>query len=333
MDWLDNLHNLKVEVTSYCNAACPGCQRNHFGGKTVDTLDLNHMSLDLWTKIMKDSQELKLQEILFDGAVGDLIMHPKALDIIKIAQQHHPKTEILINTNGGARNTTFWSELGGLLSRYNHRVNFAIDGLEDTHHIHRRNTKFDLIIRNAKAFIEAGGRASWTYTAFDHNIHQIEIARQRAIDLGFTFWELRGSCIPGTDMVVKTESEDYQIGTDNIDDITETLDKIIEEKYPTYYDFNHIDHKCTAYRERQIQIDWEGNLWPCSYIYSTEVQTIAETMSPFEEEKLQHPKDKINLNYNSLTDILQNTFYTKELPDAIESECLTVCKERCGLGK
>lgn len=42
----DNITKLKVEVTSYCNAACPGCVRNDFGGKTVDWLNLSHRSMD-----------------------------------------------------------------------------------------------------------------------------------------------------------------------------------------------------------------------------------------------------------------------------------------------
>lgn len=332
MDWLGNTHNIKVEITSYCNAACPGCQRNHMGGKTIDELDLKHMDLDLWKKILVDTKILDLQEILFDGAVGDMIMHPKALDFVKEAMLAHPKTEILINSNGGARNEKFWSELGSMLSKRNHRINFAIDGLEDTHHLHRRNTKFELVIRNIKAFIKAGGRASWTFTAFDHNLHQIEIARKKAIELGFSYWELRGSCIPGEDMEVLTDKEAYEIGTDNIDEIREELVKIVEEKYPIVNDFGWIDHKCTSYRERQIQIDWEGNLWPCSYIYSTEVKTVPERISPFGEGKLDHPKDKINLKDRSFKEIMEDIFYKEILPDNIDRECLAVCQERCGLG-
>ncbi len=332
MDWLRNTHNIKVEITSFCNAACPGCQRNHMGGKTINELDLQHMDLELWKKILVDTQVLDLQEILFDGAVGDMIMHPQALDFVQAALDAHPHTEILINTNGGARNAKFWSELGTKLSSRNHRINFAIDGLDDTHSLHRRNTKYDLIMRNVQAFIGAGGRASWTFTAFDHNVHQIDLAKSKAIDLGFSYWEVRGSCIPGTDMEVLTDKEAYQIGTDNIDEIKEELVKIVEEKYPVVNDFGWIDHKCTAYRERQIQIDWKGNLWPCSYIYSTEVKTIPERTSPFGEGKLDHPRENINLKHRSFKDIMEDVFYKEVLPSNIEQECLEVCKERCGLG-
>ena len=146
MNWLDNFNNIKVEITSHCNAKCPGCTRNITGGKNISNLDLNHMPLELWQRIMhEDTKGMLLNEILFDGNVGDLCMHPDAIDFIKTTVDAHPECSIHINTNGGARNEKFWAGLGNALKDKAHRVNFAIDGLEDTHHIHRRSTTYDII--------------------------------------------------------------------------------------------------------------------------------------------------------------------------------------------
>ena len=41
---LDNVKEIHIEPTSLCNAECPMCARNHFGGATKK--DLN---LDEWT--------------------------------------------------------------------------------------------------------------------------------------------------------------------------------------------------------------------------------------------------------------------------------------------
>lgn len=332
MNWLQNLRNLKVEITSYCNAACPGCTRNITGGKTVDNLELSHMGIDLWTRLCEvDTKGILIREMLFDGSVGDFCMHPQALEFVDIFMAAHDESEILINTNGGARNVKFWSELGKRLSKINHRVNFAIDGLEDTHHIHRRRTTYEIVVRNMMAFIQAGGRANWVFTAFDHNIHQITAAESRAHAMGCAYFEVRQSCIPGEDMYTKTEDEEYSIGTDLIDDVPERLDKLIEDVYPILMHDDHTDSPCTAYRERQIQIDWLGNVWPCSYIYSTEVKKKRESLSPFYENESMHPGGGISLHEHQLKDILKNNFYTKILPEAIEQVSWLVCQERCDL--
>ncbi len=42
-----------------------------------------------------------LNEILFDGNVGDLCMHPDAIDFIKTTVDAHPECSVHINTNGG----------------------------------------------------------------------------------------------------------------------------------------------------------------------------------------------------------------------------------------
>ena len=42
---LNSIIDMHVEITNRCNAACPMCARNDFGGKTKEDLEL-----DEWTK-------------------------------------------------------------------------------------------------------------------------------------------------------------------------------------------------------------------------------------------------------------------------------------------
>jgi sulfatase maturation enzyme AslB (radical SAM superfamily) len=63
-------------------------------------------------------------------------------------------------------------------------VSFALDGLADTHFLHRRKTDFNTIIRNVSAFAKAGGQAHWKMIVFQHNQHQIEAAARLAEDIG-----------------------------------------------------------------------------------------------------------------------------------------------------
>lgn len=328
MNWLDNFENIKVEVTSYCNAKCPGCTRNITGGAVVPQLELNHMPYKLWHRIMhEDTQGMHLAEVLFDGNVGDLCMHPEAHQLVKTTIDAHPETHISVNTNGGARNEAFWEEMGSIVKDVPHRFNFAIDGLEDTHAIHRRSTNYDIIIRNMRAFLKGGGQANWVYTIFDHNTHQIRDAHYRAVANDCHWFQTRWSCIPGSDLYTKTDKEEYEIGTETIYDHEEefhVLRNIIPHQEP-----EDAGHKCNAFNEKQIQIDFRGILWPCSYIYSTEVYNNDPLdSSPFIRD-IKHPGSSLSLYNHKLKDILNNEFFTTQLPKAIEDEQLEICNKWC----
>lgn len=329
MNWLENTCNFKVEITSYCNAACPGCIRNVTGGKTVDSLDLEHMSIDVWRRFVEqDTKDIRIREMLFDGNVGDFCMNPDALDFVKLFIAAHPKSEVHINTNGGARSIQFWKDLGSMLSNINHRVNFAIDGLEDTHHIHRRRTTYEMVTRNMQAFISTGGRANWVYTAFGHNVHQIAEARDRAEKMQCSFFEVRQSCIDSEDLYTKTDTEEYTIETDSIRDVEEYQDKLIEEKHKIIIrEVKPADSPCKAYAEHQMTIDWRGTVWPCTYVYATEV-TNQLSFSPFKNGE-PWPGDEINLKHNTFIDIVNSTFYKNTVPDAVSCGKWDVCKMQC----
>jgi len=95
-----------------------------------------------------------------------------------------------MNTNGGMRKPEFWAKMGTLFSKklrdhWSWQITFSIDGLADTNHLYRRNVEWDKLVANAKAFIDAGGRAEWDYLIFKHNEHQIDEAKQLSKDMGF----------------------------------------------------------------------------------------------------------------------------------------------------
>ena len=64
-------------------------------------------------------------------------------------------------------------------------VTFGIDGLEDTNHLYRKNVKWDVLQRNFRAYISAGGVADWQFIPFSWNKHQIEDTRDFAFKEGF----------------------------------------------------------------------------------------------------------------------------------------------------
>ena len=191
----DKVTMLHVEPTSKCNASCPGCPRNNCGYGVKKSLILQDLDPDII--IAEANKLINLKVIHLCGNVGDAIAYKylnKAVDKV-VAQNEffriikaNKHWSLSIATNGSLRSTKWWEELGkkcNLNLFKSHRIQFGIDGLEDTNHIYRQATNFNKIIDNAKAFIDAGGVAEWQYLKFKHNQHQVDEARQLANDIGF----------------------------------------------------------------------------------------------------------------------------------------------------
>jgi MoaA/NifB/PqqE/SkfB family radical SAM enzyme len=62
--------------------------------------------------------------------------------------------------------------------------------------LYRKNVKYNKVIENATAFIQAGGRAQWNFIVFKHNEHQVEAARQLAQSMGFKWFRAKVSKRP-----------------------------------------------------------------------------------------------------------------------------------------
>ena len=100
---------------------------------------------------------------------------------------YFPKDKsIITHSNGGLRKLETWKRAGELLQGSdNWFMWFSIDGLSDTNHLYRRNVKWDILMRNVKAFLSAKGNAYWDMLVFKHNQHQVENVKLLAKQLGF----------------------------------------------------------------------------------------------------------------------------------------------------
>jgi MoaA/NifB/PqqE/SkfB family radical SAM enzyme len=182
----------QLEITTYCNAACPQCPRNNNGSGTNPYLKLEHLPRDVIDSTFTQELCSRLRQVFFCGSYGDPIMHPDFLDILRDFRRKCPTLWLYIHTNGGAHDTEYWTALAEIVGSYG-QVDFNIDGLGDTNHLYRRNTNFDKIISNATAYIKAGGRAVWNYIIFEHNQHQVNQAKDLSIKLGFQEFKHRAT--------------------------------------------------------------------------------------------------------------------------------------------
>jgi len=177
---------LHIEASSKCNAWCPACPRNNNGYGLKAGLVEQDLKTDQLANIL--DQLPQLEGIQFCGNYGDPVIAHNFVELIKLAKVHTQK--IQIHTNGSLRTAAWWKELAGLLVDINHDVWFGIDGLEGVHEIYRQGTDYTKIIENAKAFISAGGTATWQFIPYAHNEHQVKDCIRTSQQLGFKQFKL-----------------------------------------------------------------------------------------------------------------------------------------------
>ena len=187
----EKLSQMHIELTNSCNAACPMCTR-FFGNSPLirPDLELGQITLDKFKKYFPKEVMDKMEVILFCGVHGDPCVARDVYEICEYIAETNPNTCVRMNTNGGMRNTEFWSKLGKLFASkengpWSWRITFSIDGLKDTNHLYRRNVVWDKLYANVKAYLDTGAQAEWDFLIFKHNEHQLQEAKDLSEELGF----------------------------------------------------------------------------------------------------------------------------------------------------
>ena len=261
-----DIRHVHLEISSMCNAECPLCPRNFFGYPINSGYQEHAMTLAEAQKIFTPEFLLQLKGITINGNFGDIVMCPDAVKIISYFRQHNPSLHINISTNGGARNQQFWTNLAKL----NCFVHFCLDGLEDTHSIYRRNTRYDVVLNNAKTFISAGGIASWKFIIFDHNKHQIETARQLSKQLKFVaFIPIDHGRNQGPVFNAEKKLEfylgkppEYEVTFENHQEMHYNSSKSLDTLPPP----KPSPVKCKVKQDNSIYVNSLGEVYPCCWL-------------------------------------------------------------------
>ena len=192
---VEEVQILEFEPTSHCNAKCAHCPRFNIthdeifksDGTLHPDLTLNHIDVNAVLQNLELDRMLLLRHIIIQGDKGDPCMHPQIDQLVTGLISAPSQPRITLTTNGSIRSNKWWAKLAEIK---NLEVVFSIDGLEDTNHLYRVGLDYNTIIKNATAFINAGGDAIWKMIVFKHNEHQIDKIKLLAKDLGFTEFRL-----------------------------------------------------------------------------------------------------------------------------------------------
>lgn len=243
---LDNTKVLHIEPTTVCQAACPQCDREN-SDLYDDEINRHSLSLAQVQQTIAESTAKNLDKVFACGTFGDPAANPELLNIFRWFREINPDVTLGMNTNGGLRNTAWWTEIGTLFCKPLDYVVFSIDGLEDTNHLYRRNVSWKKVIENALAFAKTGASAHWDMLIFDYNKHQIDDAEQLAKKLGFSWFRCK-------------VSKRFQWRP------IEGLDPPEGVDLPNVVDPDSIS--CHALNEKSLYLAATGELLPCCWIGS-----------------------------------------------------------------
>ena len=153
-----------IEPTSKCTLECPLCDRTWFY-ETFKKRNLHEINVDNIVNFIGVNASISLC-----GNNGDPIYHSNFLELCKKFKDNN--CSLHIHTNGSAKTKAWWEKLKNILTK-DDCITFAIDGLEDTNHVYRKNAKWNSIMTAIKTLKNRDFKTVWQFIPFKHNQHQI----------------------------------------------------------------------------------------------------------------------------------------------------------------
>lgn len=337
----DQLKNIHLEITNRCQASCAMCSRNFHGGLENPLIKNQDWTVDDFKKILAPDILNHLEGFYFCGNFGDPIINNDLIEMCKYSTSINPNLYIRIHTNGGARNESWWEELAKSLPPA-HNLIFAIDGFEDTHSIYRTGTSYDTIIKNATAFIRAGGTAEWAFIKFKHNEHQLEEAEQRAKELGFARFTYKDSArfvaTEKFEVLDKQGNVSYYLEPPTGSSINLITQDVIDN-YKNVVAASEID--CYVVHTKEIYIDAYKNVMPCCFLasvpynYSTAKDIANDIKTEIKSQHLSLIKDLGDTNAltNSIKHIVSTDAWQTVWQKYWGEQKLITCARTCGVNK
>ena len=297
---VEDIKVIQIGPTTKCNGICKYCVRNL---QKVPSIDIDPVIFD---KLPIET----IDRVFFSGIAGDPIFYKPLFDVIEKITKLNENLKISIATNGSIHSDVWWEYLAHLMSDHpkNH-VYFALDGLEDTHHIYR-GINYNKVLRNMKSFIKGGGNAIWQFIVFKYNEHQIKEAEKIANDIGCLFIQKMSRKYEETGDFAKPSNVKYN----SREEMCNTLS----------------DPICCFYIDRkEIWVEADNSVHPCCFLSSKFFFKTPDLSNLFKDKLMfnyYRSRKILNLLEHSLKEILNSSYfeYTNE-----NFEEMDVCKKHC----
>tara|TARA_B100002019_G_C21259557_1_gene595898 strand:+ start:373 stop:1419 length:1047 start_codon:yes stop_codon:yes gene_type:complete len=317
---IDKIKTMELEITSDCNAACPGCART----LNADILEVQHFSLADLQRILPDERHIKDKDIRLCGVLGDPMIHPEIVEMVEYLLTNG--ATVTISTNAGIGTEQMYYQLGILSKQFKSKfiMQACIDGHRETNHIYRVNTKFSVIERNLNAYAknsykDIGHKNKWVFIVFDHNEHEIEAAKQHAHDLGMKFLTrtgMRNSYYNWVAEIGKKNNKEKKVITTTGDKEHKRKDEVF--KLDELIANNKVDDNiiktvvCKYVHEGEIFISSKQEMWPCCFLWDSAFKN----KENFLEKLSEYQTGWNSLKTNSIEQVMKHPYYEKVLEES-----------------
>lgn len=159
-----------LDISTYCNAACPQCHRTDPNGLgKANWLPLIQWDLETFKNAYNlDKPRVQYHSFEFCGTWGDPVMNKDLLEMVRYIIDNSNAT-ITIDTNGSIRDEEWWWKLGSIAGE-RLRVYFAVDGIDQKMHSHyRRNTDLKKVLANMESLSHTLAEPKVRTIVFKHN--------------------------------------------------------------------------------------------------------------------------------------------------------------------
>lgn len=330
---ISKLQKIELEITSNCNAACPGCART----LNKDKLEICEYGIKEVKEIFDTKKKIQNKNFKLCGVLGDPVINKDCLEITEYILKN--KGSVEISTNASLRSVNWWYKMGELANNYknNLKVHFCIDGHKNTNHIYRVNTNFEKIEKNLEAFCENAPKysSSWIFIVFDHNEKDLDTAKKHAQRLGLNFATRTGMRNSYYDWITKIKKQEKKI---LVSKKHEHSKKNLVQKIFNFIESKDKDEqiekqlistvKCKFIHQNEIFIASDLSVWPCCFLwdsYFKNKESIREKLDIFDN-------GWNNLKYNTLEHILSHEWFQKLLEESWQTQhplhfdrCLQTC--------
>lgn len=346
-----DIDHINIEISSLCNSVCAWCPRYENMSSVVNKqLNPTYVTIDQFKQWFTPELISRVKHWTYSGDYGDACTNPDLIKIFEYTFEHNENTSVQVNTNGGMKTPNFWQSLGELFSKKydNRKIIFSIDGLEDTNHLYRRNVKWNKIIENTTAYIEAGGKAEWEFLIFKHNQHQVDEVISLAKRMNFH--DIRIKYPRGFEkgnMKVRDENFNVLYELEPIDEsfiqhnyaelngvLAEDIQyENFKETIEKHFSKEEGDIECFSHRSGvEIRITADGLVYPCVHFGHVSKHPRENHQVP-KAQLIDIMKDKeISLKDRSLSEILEDDPYNWIYNSWKNKSCL-VCWLCCGASK
>lgn len=176
-----------LDASTACQLRCPTCPNS--SGKIKETLGTGFLRFSDFKKVIDENPFVSQIEL---SNWGEVFLNKDLAKMLPYAY----KKNVALSAGFGANLNNVSEDIPEMLVRYRFReISCSIDGArQETYQLYRRNGNFSDVINNIKKINRFKAEyhspqpvLHWQFIIFGHNEHEIQAARQMALDLNMQF--------------------------------------------------------------------------------------------------------------------------------------------------